>query len=442
MGFGWRRKSRTAARQTGPGNGHPKGGPELELVIPNHFLCPISLDLMRDPVTVSSGITYDRESIEKWLQGGNFTCPVTNQVLKSFDQIPNHALRKMIQDWSVENRQFGIERVPTPRVPVTPFEVSWMLSGLTESIRSLDQDRCLESVRKISSWGGESDRNRSCIDANGANSVLSAAFDAFADQSVQRSSALQLLEEILSALSWMLPLDVEAHSFLGSPASLSRLVLFSKSGDLSTRRNAVLVLEELSSDPKYARQLGELEGAIEALYKLIEQPICPTVTKSSLGIISNLISSSHSSELEFLEIGLLDTVLELLVDSKGSICERALRVLDELCGSEEGRDKAYDNCLAIPVLVKKLLRGTALTNKYSVSTIWRLVKYEKSDEQGKALVEALQVGAFQKLLLMLQCGCESETKEKATELLKLMNPYRAGLECIESVDFKNIKRSF
>jgi hypothetical protein len=26
--------------------------------------------------------------------------------------------------------------------------------------------------------------------------------------------------------------------------------------------------------------------------------------------------------------------------------------------------------------------------------------------------------------------------------LKLMNPYRAGLECIDSVDFKNVKRSF
>ncbi|KAJ6295023.1 hypothetical protein OIU76_023004 [Salix suchowensis] len=88
-----------------------------ELVIPNQFVCPISLDLMKDPVSLSSGITYDRESIESWLDGGNFTCPVTNQVLRSFDQIPNHSLRKMIQDWGVANRSYGVERIPTPAGP-------------------------------------------------------------------------------------------------------------------------------------------------------------------------------------------------------------------------------------------------------------------------------------------------------------------------------------
>ena len=62
--------------------------------------------------------------------------------------------------------------------------------------------------------------------------------------------------------------------------------------------------------------------------------------------------------------------------------------------------------------------------------------------KGKILIEALQVGAFQKLLLVLQVGCSDENKDKATELLKLMNPYRAELEdCIDS-DFKNLKRSY
>ncbi|KAE8727189.1 E3 ubiquitin-protein ligase PUB22 [Hibiscus syriacus] len=37
-----------------------------EIEIPSHFLCPISLQL-RDPVAISTGITYDRESIEQWL---------------------------------------------------------------------------------------------------------------------------------------------------------------------------------------------------------------------------------------------------------------------------------------------------------------------------------------------------------------------------------------
>ncbi|KAE9621730.1 putative aminoacyltransferase, E1 ubiquitin-activating enzyme [Lupinus albus] len=38
-----------------------------EIDVSPFFLCPISLEIMKDPVTISTGITYDRESIEKWL---------------------------------------------------------------------------------------------------------------------------------------------------------------------------------------------------------------------------------------------------------------------------------------------------------------------------------------------------------------------------------------
>ncbi|KAK4750835.1 hypothetical protein SAY87_004317 [Trapa incisa] len=448
MGFGWRRRSKASTPHGGPeeGQGQPRkaAGAELELVIPNHFLCPVSLELMRDPVTLSSGITYDRQSIEKWLKGGNLTCPVTNQTLKSSDQIPNHALRRMIQDWSVENRRFGIERVPTPRVPVTSLEISRILSGLEDSIRSLDIYRCLQSVQKINKYGRESEKNKSCIVTNGASKVLSAAFYAFQHESFQRElSVTELLEETLSTLSWMLPLDNEACVSMGQPASLSCLVGFSKTGDLSTRGAAVSILKQLSHDPKLVLLLGEVDCASESLLKLIvERPVYPAITKASLSIIHNLIFSSHSMKLVFLEMGLMEAILEVLVDYSGGICERALWVMDELCGSEEGRDKAYCNSLTVALLVKKIMRGSALANVYSVSTLWRLVKHERWDEQGKTMVEALQVGAFQKILLMLQCGCDDETKEKATELLKLMNPYKRGLECIESADFKDIKRSF
>lgn len=43
---------------------------------PNHLLCPISLNLFEDPVTISSGITYERTSIKKSLETSD-KCPVT-----------------------------------------------------------------------------------------------------------------------------------------------------------------------------------------------------------------------------------------------------------------------------------------------------------------------------------------------------------------------------
>lgn len=51
--------------------------------IPPSFLCPISAELMTDPVmVVDSGMVYDRVSIEAWFVSHN-TDPMTNQALNS-----------------------------------------------------------------------------------------------------------------------------------------------------------------------------------------------------------------------------------------------------------------------------------------------------------------------------------------------------------------------
>ncbi|GJN12485.1 hypothetical protein PR202_ga30765 [Eleusine coracana subsp. coracana] len=64
---------------------------------PDDFRCPISLEVMTDPVILPSGHTFERRSIQRWLDGGHLTCPVTNLPLPpSPSLIPNHALRRLI----------------------------------------------------------------------------------------------------------------------------------------------------------------------------------------------------------------------------------------------------------------------------------------------------------------------------------------------------------
>lgn len=48
---------------------------------PWEYLCPISRELMVDPVTLSTGQTYDRALISKWINDGHYTCPVTGKFL-------------------------------------------------------------------------------------------------------------------------------------------------------------------------------------------------------------------------------------------------------------------------------------------------------------------------------------------------------------------------
>ena len=72
---------------------------ETFLTVPKDFCCPISLDLMCDPVIISTGQTYDRRSIWRWMEEGHCTCPKTGQLLSHNRLVPNRALRNMIMQW-------------------------------------------------------------------------------------------------------------------------------------------------------------------------------------------------------------------------------------------------------------------------------------------------------------------------------------------------------
>ncbi|CAL9752490.1 unnamed protein product [Musa acuminata subsp. burmannicoides] len=80
------------------------------------FQCPISMEPMEDPVTIATGISYDRESIEKWLfVCKQSTCPVTMRRLPNSDLIPNHTLRRLMS--SFRETAGGGPAKPPPRLP-------------------------------------------------------------------------------------------------------------------------------------------------------------------------------------------------------------------------------------------------------------------------------------------------------------------------------------
>ena len=51
---------------------------------------------MKDPVMTTAGNSYERSSITEWLKENN-TDPVTNVIIRK-KLIPNHSLRKLIED--------------------------------------------------------------------------------------------------------------------------------------------------------------------------------------------------------------------------------------------------------------------------------------------------------------------------------------------------------
>lgn len=63
--------------------------------IPAEYLCPITKDVMTDPVICADGFTYDRHSIEAHLKIKDVS-PLTQNKLQSKVLIPNQAIRSLI----------------------------------------------------------------------------------------------------------------------------------------------------------------------------------------------------------------------------------------------------------------------------------------------------------------------------------------------------------
>ncbi|GJP81235.1 hypothetical protein CLOP_g11399 [Closterium sp. NIES-67] len=69
---------------------------------PSVLFCPITQEMMVNPVLAADGHTYEQEAIRSWLETSDMS-PMTNQKLPSKDLVPNHAVRSMIQDWKQRN---------------------------------------------------------------------------------------------------------------------------------------------------------------------------------------------------------------------------------------------------------------------------------------------------------------------------------------------------
>ncbi|KAH0454045.1 hypothetical protein IEQ34_018369 [Dendrobium chrysotoxum] len=404
-----------------------------ELSIPDQFRCPISLDLMTDPVTAPTGITYDRQSIERWLEMGNSTCPVTNIALNCHGLIPNHTIRRLIQDWCVSNRSHGVERIPTPRIPISQVDALEILSDFSVAIKHHDEELGLELVRKVRSLIKESERNRRCFLSIGAPIELASTFR------VCNAEALVVLGEILTTLVCLLPFEDEiTMRELATSESLNSIVQIMKQGDISSRLNSVLMLKKMAStNEDFAKALAKHVALIEALTGFIKEPISTQATKVSLAAIFYLTSADEKISKKCVDLGLIHSTLEILVDSDKNMTEKALVILDVLCNCKLGREKACKHALTIPVLAKKMFQVSDMATEFAVSILWKVCKNCK---ESNCLVECLQVGVFQKMLLLLQVGCSELTKEKASEMLKLMSSFSGNFECVDTTDFKGLNR--
>lgn len=72
------------------------------LEIPDEYICPLTLELMLDPVMSKYGNSYERSAILQWVARRN-SCPLTRRPLHLSDIVTNHHLRSQIRKFQKDN---------------------------------------------------------------------------------------------------------------------------------------------------------------------------------------------------------------------------------------------------------------------------------------------------------------------------------------------------
>jgi len=67
--------------------------------VPTSFKCPITHEVMRDPVMTQDGNVYERDAIQEWFRRGHRTSPVTGAELTNLALLPEVPLRRAIEEY-------------------------------------------------------------------------------------------------------------------------------------------------------------------------------------------------------------------------------------------------------------------------------------------------------------------------------------------------------
>ncbi|KAF3442752.1 hypothetical protein FNV43_RR16669 [Rhamnella rubrinervis] len=372
--------------------------------------------MMKDPVTVSTGITYDRESIEKWLFStkNNLTCPVTKQSLSDSDLTPNHTLRRLIQSWCTMNASLGIERIPTPKPPINKTQI---VNILKDAKSPESQIRCLRRLRSIAA---ESQTNKRCIESAGAVELLASLIvnnNNNNDDDVNYGSALEASDEALCTLhNLKLSKDVLKILIGQNCEFLDSLTKTLRRGSYESRAYAVVMLKSMFEVAEPTRLITLRAQFFVELVQVLKDQISPQASKATVQLLIQLCPWGRN-RVKAVEAGAVSVLIELLLDtSERRPCELMLMGLDMLCGCAEGRAELLKHGAGLAMVSKKILRVSQVGSEKAVRILYSISRFSASPS---VLHEMLQLGVVTKLCLVIQVDVGSKTREKATEILKL-----------------------
>ncbi|RID79832.1 hypothetical protein BRARA_A02538 [Brassica rapa] len=296
---------------------------------PEEFLCPLSKEIMRDPVVLTCGQTYERKNIERWLEEiSDQTCLQNQQVVSHIDLTPNKALGRIISQWCDDNKVKLHESV-------SDHIRQWCkenLVDLPETVAACSDMSIVKTlIDKISSSSVSSQRPTAMLGyiQHFASSTLTKLLDPLLKPDVDIDPELQ--SDLVKTVFYLSSHE-ENKTFIGqNPSIINTLMFCLKQGSKETRRDAAATFALLSStdhNRKFIACVGAptfdavsslcvleenrdravLAGAVRVLTKKLQ---ADAMVDHSLSLLA-LLSTSQNAVEQMTELALVFTLLKFL----------------------------------------------------------------------------------------------------------------------------------
>ncbi|KAK8601784.1 hypothetical protein V6N12_051609 [Hibiscus sabdariffa] len=369
--------------------------------IPQYFICPISLQIMKDPVTAVTGITYDRESIEKWLKTAkDITCPVTKQVLPSgSDLTPNHTLRRLIQAWCTANASEAIDKVPGLYVnALNKMEV--LAKDIERNKKSMEEAGVAKAVilllircyNESKTTGVEQALRILCLIWTPSREI---------------KDLLNENQHFIDCLTWILGCDIENHVVIKTLA-------------MQTLKQVIEAVNPRSLEkmkPEFVKEM----------LRILKLKISKQATKSALQILIQACLWGRNKS-KIVQANTIFELIELELEKpEKNISELVFNLLAHLCSCAEGRAEFVRHAGSIAMVAKRILRVSPVTDDQAVCILSLISKNAATRE---ILLEMLRVGAVTKLCMVIQADCPTYLKQKARGVLRLHSNLWSNSPCI------------
>ncbi|KAI3719099.1 hypothetical protein L6452_19989 [Arctium lappa] len=389
------------------------------ITIPKDFCCPISLELMMDPVVISTGQTYDRGSISRWIDDGHCSCPKSGSTLVHKMLVPNRALRNLIMRWCVAHRilytppegsDLAAECFPASRAAVEANKATARLL-----IRELEHGSvcgkamAAREIRFLAKTGRE---NRAFIAESGAIPYLKVLLF---------SQSIVAQENAVTAMLNLSIHDTNKSRIMDEEGCLRSIVQVLRFGHtIECRENAAATLFSLSAVHEYKKRIAEEDGAIESLSVLLSNG----TSRGKKDAVTALFNLSTHTEIcsQMIEFGAVRALIEAL--GCDGVAEEAAGALALLVRQPVGAVAVGNEDAAVVGLIGMMRCGTPRGKENAVAALLELCRSGGEQATERVLKAPALVGLLQSLLFT---GTKRARRKAASLARVFQRCHRASL---------------